>query len=61
MQTLFLIGLITGSLLAVVALTLLLRKIPAQRSVARFLALYLRFVFAGYAALYGLIALGVGK
>lgn len=51
MQTLFLIGLITGSLC----------KIPAERSVARYVALYLRFVFAGYAALYGLLALGVGK
>jgi hypothetical protein len=61
MQTLFLIGLIVSSLFAVVALTLLLRKIPTERSVARYVALYLRFVFAGYAAIYGLLALGVGK
>lgn len=47
MQTLFLIGLIVGSLFAIVALTLLLRKIPVERSVARYVALYLRFAFAG--------------
>jgi hypothetical protein len=41
-------GMLCGSIASVVALSLLLGKIPAGRSVAKFVALYLRMIFAAY-------------
>ena len=49
---------LVGSIMCVVALSLVRRVIPEERPVARFTAAFLRLVFVGYVAIWATIIIG---